>query len=120
MAIMTEKCDLGSFLPSFWTENLVRAPLLGSTYKIIELDENFIEFIESDGLALDEDNPYTSALSSSDEFSDSDYSDQPVSYSKPSEKFPKLNELIKCSIESLGGAVVPKLNWTVPKVNVLS
>lgn len=117
---MTEDNDLDSFLPSFWSKNLLGAPLIGSTYKIIELDEKFIEFIESDGLALDEDNPYTSALSSSDEFSESDDSDQPVSYFKPSEKFPKLNELIKSSIETLGGSVVPKLNWTVPKVNQFS
>jgi hypothetical protein len=89
--------------------------LLGLNFKIIELDEKFIEFIESDGITLDDEDQYTSALSESDEYSDTG-SDNTVMYFKPSEKFPELHKLIKSAIENLGGAVVPKLNWTVPKV----
>lgn len=115
MTCNDENPDLTSFLPSFWSKNLNEVPLLGSKFKIIELDERFIEFIESEGLTLDDENQYTSTLSDSDETSETD-SYNSAKYFKPSEKFPELHEILKSAIEILGGAVVPKLNWTVPKV----
>lgn len=115
MTCNDENSDMIPFLPSFWSSKLNEAPLLGSNFKIIELDEKFIEFIESDGLTLEDEDQCTSTLSGSDEYYDSD-SEYAVAFCKPSEKFPELHELIKNAIEDLGGAVVPKLNWTVPKV----
>lgn len=106
-----------SFLPSFWTSFLKNVPILGSKFEIIELGSDFIDFLESDGLFLDDDKHILSSLSSSDEeYSDSDSETVGASYRKPSETFPVLNEKIKNAIFSLGGTVVPKLNWTVPKV----
>lgn len=115
MTCNDENYDMIPFLPSFWLSNLNEIPLLGSNFKIIELDEKFIEFIESDGLTLESEDQYTSTLSGSDEYSEAD-SDNAITFCKPSEKFPELHELIKNAIEDLGGTVVPKLNWTVPKV----
>lgn len=117
MSCNDENSDMTYFLPSFWLNNLKEVPLLGSNSKIIELDEKFIEFIESDGLTLDNESTYISTLSDSDEYSETE-SDNSVTYCKPSEKFPELHKIIKDAIEALGGAVVPKLNWTVPKVQL--
>lgn len=110
--------DLRHFLPSYWATSLANVPLLCSKFETIELDEKFIEFIESDGLILEEENTYVSALSSCDELSESD-SDHSVSYYVPSEKFPEVHENIKNAIKTLGGVVVPKINWTVPKVDII-
>ena len=115
MTCNDENSDMISFLPSFWSSKLTEVPLLGSNFKIIDLDEKFIEFIESDGLVLEDEDRYISSLSGFDEYSEAD-SDNAVTYLKPSEKFPELHELIKSAIKDLGGTVVPKLNWTVPKV----
>jgi len=106
--------DFAKFLPSFWTKSLKKAPLLCPRYEIIDLNNEFIHFIESDGLILDDDT-FVSSFSSDDDFSDNE-TDAHESYIKPSEAFPLLHANIKHVFESLGGSVVPKLNWTVPKV----
>lgn len=117
MSIENDSLDLASFLPSNWTSSLGNVPILGSKFEIIDLEDSFLDFIESDGLFLNDDGvPLESGLSSSDEeYSDSD-AEENASSRKPSELFPILNEKIQNSITSLGGIVVPKLNWTVPKV----
>ena len=119
MTFQESTSNLFSFLPSFWTSYLKNVPILGSKFEIVDLESSFIDFIESDGLFLDDDIPISSAFSSSDEeFFNSD-SEGDLSCQNPSKTFPFLNEKIKNSIFSLGGTVVPKLNWTVPKVTCL-
>ena len=36
--------------------------------------------------------------------------------SEPAPSFPELTQQISSAIESLGGAVIPKLNWSSPRV----
>ena len=36
--------------------------------------------------------------------------------SDPAPSFPELTQQISSAIESLGGAVIPKLNWSSPRV----
>ena len=116
MSLKNDTSNLSFFLPSYWTSSLEKTPIWGLKFEIIDLDNSFIDFIESDGLYLDDDGPTTSGLSSSDEVYSDEDSDKVLSLRKPSEIFPSLNEKIQKSISYLGGTVVPKLNWTVPKV----
>ena len=113
--------DLASFLPSFWSSTLQNIPILGDKYEIIDLNTNFIEFLESDSLVLDEDRPFISEFSSSDEEEPyENNSELAIKHITPSEIFPDLHEKIKVALNSLGGSAVPKLNWTVPKVKLNS
>lgn len=118
MTLKNEFSDLASFLPYYWFSMLQNVPILGQRYEIIDLDISFIEFLESDGISLDEDRPFTSGFSSSDEDYPDNQSDSSAKYFKPSDIFPETHEKIKLSLQSLGGSVVPKLNWTVPKVKI--
>lgn len=114
---MTSDFDFATFLPSRWTNILSKFPLLGSEYEIVNLDNEFIKFIESDGIILDED--IISLRSSFDDFENDHFDFELESESsklKPSELFSDIDQKIKKAIKSLGGCVVPKLNWTVPKV----
>lgn len=108
--------SLHYFLPSFWTVSLRNVPVFGCKYEIIEVEMNFIDFLERDGLFLDDSKPFISAFSDNDEEYSEGESEVNVSHLTPSECFPDLNEKIKNAISNLGGTVVPKFNWTVPKV----
>ena len=106
-----ESFDFASFLPSFWTNNLSGFPILGSEFRIIDLDSIFIKYIESDGIILEDD-----VFSFDDSnFSDNDYEKSKLNL-KPSELFPEIHQKIQNAISFLGGCVVAKLNWTVPTV----
>ena len=85
--------DLASFLPSFWSSTLQNIPILGDKYEIIDLNTNFIEFLESDSLVLDEDRPFISEFSSSDEEEPyENNSELAIKHITPSEIFPDLHE----------------------------
>ncbi len=116
MTLKADSFDVMHFLPANWTSRLKNVPILGSKYEIIDLNKDFIEFLESEGMALDDDRPFTSGFSSSDEDYPENDSDISVKYFKPSEKFPEIHEKIRNAVNSMGGSVIPKLNWTVPKV----
>ena len=99
--------------------------------KCLELPSAFIEYLHADGLVLpgvnsslppphpdacadtdDDDDPAPRAsvieeLDSSDDESDA--------VADPALQFPDVLAWIESSIESLGGAVLPKLNWSAPK-----
>ena len=99
--------------------------------KCLELPSAFIEYLHADGLVLpgvnsslppphpdacadtdDDDDPAPQAsvieeLDSSDDESDA--------VADPALQFPDVLAWIGSSIESLGGAVLPKLNWSAPK-----
>lgn len=113
-----ETSELAPFLPSYWTSALKEIPVLGSEFDIIDLNADFVEFLESDGLTLDEERPFISGFSSSEDYSSSeeDCDEDNSKMCIPSERFPELHERIKYSIQRLGDVIIPKLNWTVPKV----
>lgn len=116
--MQSEVNDLTTFLPSYWTSLLKEVPVLGLKFDIIELNNDFIEFLESDGLTLDEERPFISGFSSSDDYSsEEEECSEFIHKFIPSDKFPELHNKIKSAIQDLGGVVVPKLNWTVPKVS---
>lgn len=114
----SESSELTSFLPSYWSCSLKGIPVLGSVFAVIDLNTDFTDFLESDGLTLDEEKPFISGFSSSEDYSSEEETcADDIRTCIPSERFPELHERIRSAIQSLGGAVVPKLNWTVPKVN---
>jgi hypothetical protein len=97
--------------------------------RIIKLPEEFVEYIREDGIILaDDEDPsqdeeeeewHSSSatnptLRSADEADDSDSEPETESL-PPNKRFPELHQLIKDKIAKLGGAVVPKLNWSAPK-----
>jgi hypothetical protein len=84
----------------------------------------FLEWLQADGVIL----PPTVALSSTgrersqEEGSDDDdeegtewQREENVSASSPSSSFPAFEAALTEAIAELGGAVVPKLNWSVPR-----
>lgn len=116
---MISKNEYFAFLPSFWTNSLSDFPILGSEFRIIDLDKNFIKFIESDSIILEDD---VFSLESSFDDSNCYSSDNDCEKEKskvdlkPSILFPEIHRNIQNAISFLGGCVVPKLNWTVPTV----
>ncbi|KAH7354133.1 D123-domain-containing protein [Plectosphaerella cucumerina] len=100
--------------------------------RIIKLSPAFVEYIGQDGIILaDDDEAGTEGRGEedeewapstftkrpqdlADEESDSDSEPEPDSR-PPNERFPEIHKEIQDRIRELGGAVVPKLNWSSPK-----
>ncbi|KAI5788471.1 D123-domain-containing protein [Geopyxis carbonaria] len=94
--------------------------------RIIPLTPDFLDYIREDGIILPSDEAQVTSLDAEDSSSseedeedeDEDEDDAPAvrpSTTPPNERFPALHEEIKTAIASLGGTVVPKLNWSAPK-----
>lgn len=113
---MTEQDVLISYLPAVWIKHFPNIPILGGKYELISLDERFFEFLESDGLILDHDTTLESSFSSSEEDSIEDSDDTELLFT-PSAIFPDIDSKIKHVVSNFSNGVVPKINWTVPKVN---
>ena len=94
------------------------------------LPSDFKDYILSDGVQLPIGATRTATAATSNQDSDDDWSDDDDDDDKysdnnndnndPSAKikqfhFPQLNEQIRDAISTLGGAVMPKLNWSSPK-----
>lgn len=100
--------------------------------RIINLTPEFLEYIGQDGIILADDDEQqpderpdeeeewasTSFINSNQsrpaEESDSD-SEPETDTRPPNERCPEIHQQIKDRIRELGGAVVPKLNWSSPK-----
>ncbi|KAF4554089.1 putative cell division cycle protein 123 [Elsinoe fawcettii] len=93
--------------------------------RLLPLPTEFTSYLRSDGILLPPSNPGTPPASSEtveDEgfFSSSAVSDtssqtSTASISDPSLSWPDLHASLRTTISELGGAVVPKLNWSAPK-----
>lgn len=114
-----DPCDFGHFVPAYWTQILKDTSILGAEYEIIDLEDKFIEYLESDGIYLEETQYISQFSDTEDEHYDADEQiTEESSTQKPSDIFPETHAKIEAAIKSLGGCVVPKLNWTVPKVSL--
>lgn len=98
--------------------------------RIIKLSPEFINYLREDGIILADDNEAQDERPEEEEWtasaatsqrqrppeSDSDSESEPETESRPpNERFPELHQQIADTIRELGGAVVPKLNWSSPK-----
>ncbi|KAJ3242623.1 hypothetical protein HDU81_000068 [Chytriomyces hyalinus] len=92
--------------------------------RIIPLSAEFVEYLNQDGVFLPLDSngmPQPSYDSHQDDdadsqHSDSDNSEQDAEWARDKiPSFPELTARIADEIESLGGVVFPKLNWSSPK-----
>ncbi|KAJ3247520.1 hypothetical protein HDU78_003933 [Chytriomyces hyalinus] len=93
--------------------------------RIVPLSAEFIEYLNQDGVFLPLDSngmPQPSYDSNRDDddadsqHSDSDNSEQDAEWARDKiPSFPELTARIADEIESLGGVVFPKLNWSSPK-----
>ena len=116
-------CQFSSWYEDF--RNMPDAKNKNCTIKsiVIPLPPIFIEYLLSDGVRLPdgakklsscapahEDGGWSSDDNNSGEAADEDDSIEGKHYS-----FPELNQSIVDAISSLGGAVIPKLNWSSPK-----
>ncbi|RMZ90426.1 hypothetical protein DV736_g2343, partial [Chaetothyriales sp. CBS 134916] len=93
--------------------------------RLVPLSQPFLDYLRADGIVLppddqlnDDDSGFSEANndsasnSNSDSGSDTDDDGQDTD---PSEAWPEIHSAIRSTISSLGGSVLPKLNWSAPK-----
>lgn len=73
--------------------------------RLVPLTQPFLDYLRADGIVLP---PEANA-------DDSGYEDEENDNTDPSEQWPGVHESIRQTIDTLGGKVVPKLNWSAPK-----
>ncbi|PKI59017.1 hypothetical protein CRG98_020585 [Punica granatum] len=111
-----DRCQIQEWYPKFKSASFKT--------RILQLPESFVEYL------LDDFGPFVLPASVADEdalpnrvrnpvdeddFQVSEGSDEDESERFPPPSFPDLELKVRESIESLGGAVFPKLNWSSPK-----
>ncbi|CAM8919155.1 unnamed protein product [Rhodiola kirilowii] len=109
-----DRCQINEWYPKF----------KGVSFKTIihELPESFVEYLNDSGpFILPTSSVAEDALPNrihnpcdEDDFQVVEGSEDEAEYVAPP-SFPELEQAVKKSIDSLGGAVIPKLNWSVPK-----
>lgn len=87
--------------------------------RLIPLTDAFLDYLRADGIVLPADGPERgggSGFVSEVDVGDYDYSDgEDSSDTDPSRAWPEVHAAVQAAIDSLGGKVVPKLNWSAPK-----
>ncbi|KAA8909238.1 hypothetical protein TRICI_004550 [Trichomonascus ciferrii] len=78
---------------------------------ISDLPRAFIDYLLEDGIALPNDGYEWDNKSENG----SDFGDQEDEVDDPTHRFPELHQKILDTIQSLGGSVTPKLNWSAPR-----
>lgn len=75
--------------------------------RLVPLTQPFLEYLRADGIVLP---PEANA-------DDSGYEDEDEEHENtdPSGQWPGIHESIRATIDTLGGKVIPKLNWSAPK-----
>ncbi|KAL3153525.1 hypothetical protein ABBQ38_011856 [Trebouxia sp. C0009 RCD-2024] len=90
----------------------------------VPLPKEFVDYLVEDGVYLSESNaalPKRSApgiSATEDEYHDWSEEDEPLSIVDDAQRavqFPQVAAAVQSAIAALGGAVVPKLNWSCPK-----
>ncbi|KJZ72859.1 hypothetical protein HIM_07803 [Hirsutella minnesotensis 3608] len=111
-----QNCSYDAWFPKY------RSSCLKS--RIIPLPASVVSYLQEDSIVLadedeagrDEEEWQTPTVSRICEDSQDDSSeDEEEPRLPPNKRFPETHELIKKTIDELGGAVAPKLNWSSPK-----
>ncbi|KHO00733.1 cell division cycle protein 123 [Metarhizium album ARSEF 1941] len=115
-----QNCSYDSWFPSYRSSSLKS--------RIIPLPQSFVGYLQEDGILLADEGAsvaptdlewHSSGANSNsrdnrdDDSSDEDEDEPPRP--PPNERFPETHRKIIETIEELGGAVAPKLNWSTPK-----
>lgn len=85
---------------------------------IIELPNQFLEWLKTDGLSLPSNTPTSIFCTNKDEC-DSDDDGEDIAHQPEmlhDFQFDELNKQVSDAIENLGGHVFPKTNWSAPQV----
>ncbi|ORZ15474.1 D123-domain-containing protein [Lobosporangium transversale] len=101
-----ENCSFSAWYPIF------RANTIKS--KIIALPEDFISYLNADGVFIPGQRTFRQATTNDNDSSDDD-NDDDEEIQVPLPSFPTLEREIEKTIEDLGGEVFPKLNWSSPR-----
>jgi hypothetical protein len=120
------QCQLSSWYPTFCNMSGKKRKKVTIQSVIIEsLPADFKDYVISDGVKLPlgahpSSVPTTDDSDWSDDDGDNDDDDDDENDDDDSDNqkqfhFPQLNQQIKSAISTLGGSVLPKLNWSAPK-----
>ncbi|XP_057788219.1 uncharacterized protein LOC131005326 [Salvia miltiorrhiza] len=110
------RCQIQEWFPKFKSITIKTS--------IHKLPESFVQYLTDDSgafllpLSITNDDALPNRIHKPEEEEDfvvSEGSGDEAEESMPAPSFPELETEIKASIESLGGAVFPKLNWSSPK-----
>lgn len=114
-----QNCSYDSWYPQYRSSSL--------RSKVIPLPPAFVSYLHEDGIILADDDgaedeededwqPTSTSRPRVEEVVSDDESDEETQAPlPPNQRFPETHRLIKDKIAELGGAVVPKLNWSSPK-----
>lgn len=118
------QCQLSQWYPTFSKlHGVKRANVTIGSVLVDVLSPDFRDYLLSDGVRLPVDATKLSSYAPKEQDGDDEWSsdeeenDNVSDCSQPPQQFhfPQLNQQIVKAIDSLGGAVVPKLNWSSPK-----
>lgn len=107
-------CQFSSWYPRYCSAPGRRNTTIPSV--ILDLPADFVDYLQADGVQLPKGVTASCIFSTpkqDDEDEDSSWSSS--TETAASFDFPELNEQVELAIKQLGGAVVPKLNWSCPK-----
>eukprot|EP00547_Thalassionema_nitzschioides_P005698 CAMPEP_0194217800 /NCGR_PEP_ID=MMETSP0156-20130528/22274_1 /TAXON_ID=33649 /ORGANISM="Thalassionema nitzschioides, Strain L26-B" /LENGTH=365 /DNA_ID=CAMNT_0038946937 /DNA_START=79 /DNA_END=1176 /DNA_ORIENTATION=- len=110
-------CQFSNWYETFRTLPKDRFPRKTVTIKsiVIPLPQAFLDYLKTDGVTLPIEATNVSSLTAEGD-DNSEWSDEDNDNEDAKEfSFPTLTEEIRAGIETLGGEVMPKLNWSSPK-----
>ena len=117
-------CQISSWYPTFakLPPNSLRRTKGTIQTAIIDLPDDFRAYLKSDGIKLPTGSKTSSFLPperdiADDEDNDAHDADDNAQPSTP-KAFPDLDSRIEAAIDTLGGSVAPKLNWSAPKDSI--
>ncbi|CAK1361088.1 Cell division cycle protein [Cercospora beticola] len=88
--------------------------------RLVPLTRPFVDYLRADGIVLPEDDDPPAQMTSDTDSAYVSASDNPDANDDdededPSAQWREVHRAIRATIEELGGAVMPKLNWSAPK-----
>ena len=107
-------CQFSSWYPNYSSAPGRRNTTIPSI--VVDLSLDFIEYLQADGVQLPKGVTASCMYTTPKQDSDDDsWSSSSTETTSAVFDFPELNHKIEAAIQQLGGAVVPKLNWSCPK-----